>query len=184
MFNLDAAVTHAINAAAGRSPLIDSIMVGVSTAAVPLLIAIVALQWWGPRTSRERDRHTIVAAGLTFGLGLLLNQLVLLFIQRPRPYSEGITHLLIAPSTDPSFPSDHATASFAIAAAFLLNGAPRRGVCFALAALLVSYSRVFIGTHYVSDVAGGWLTAFLAAVAVTVAYRRGTSLDSFLVKLL
>ena len=184
MFGLDAAVTHAINAASGRSPFLDWLMVGVSTAAVPLLIAVVALQWWVPRLRRERDRHTIAVAGLTFSLGLLLNQLVLLFVQRPRPYTVGITHLLSAPSSDPSFPSDHATASFAIAAAFLLNGAFRRGAWFALAALLVSFSRVFIGTHYVSDVAGGWLTALLAAIAVTISYRRGTRLDSFVVKLL
>lgn len=92
MISLDGTFTHAINALAGRSSLLDWVMVSVSQAAVPLLIAVVALQWWGSRSRREQDRHVIVAAGLTFSLGLLLNQLVLLFVQRPRPYTAGITH--------------------------------------------------------------------------------------------
>src|SRR5262249_1926564 len=44
------------------------------------------------------------------------------FVHRLRPYDAGVTHLLIAPSHDPSFPSDHSTAVFSIAFAYLLPG--------------------------------------------------------------
>ncbi|MDH8190437.1 undecaprenyl-diphosphate phosphatase, partial [Klebsiella pneumoniae] len=73
-------------------------------------------------------------------LGLALNQLILLLVHRMRPYDGGVTHLLTAPSADPSFPSDHATASFAIAAAFLLHGMWRAGLGFLAAAALVMFS--------------------------------------------
>lgn len=66
-------------------------------------------------------RHVLVATGLSPLLGLALNQLILLVVHRMQPYDGGVTHLLIARSADFSFPSDHATAVFAIAAAFLLQ---------------------------------------------------------------
>ncbi len=82
----------------------------------------------------------LVASGLSFLLGLAINQVILLLVHRIRPYDAGISHLLIAPSADPSFPSDHATATFAIAAAFLLHGMRRVGFWFLAAALLVTVS--------------------------------------------
>ena len=106
------------------------------------------------------------------------------FVQRQRPYNAGLTHLLIAKSTDPSFPSDHATASAAIAFAFLLHGMRREGLWFSVAALVVMISRVYIGTHYVSDVFGGALTALVAAALVRLLYREGTSVDRVITRIL
>ena len=119
----------------------------------------------------------LLAAGLSFLLGLALNQLILLFVQRLRPYATGVTHLLIAKSTDPSFPSDHATASAAIAFAFMLHGMRRQGLYFLAAALVVMVSRIYIGTHYASDVLGGAVTAFVAAALVRAFFREGTAVD-------
>ena len=176
MNKIDVAATQTINQLAGRSSPFDSLMVEVSTIAVPLLILAVALQWWR-RRDQTHVRHVLVAAGLSFLLGLALNQVILLFLQRQRPYDAGVTHLLIAKSTDPSFPSDHATASAAIALAFLLHGMRREGLWFLAASILVMISRVYIGTHYVSDVLGGVLTALAAAAAVRVLYVEGTPVD-------
>ena len=113
-------------------------------------------------------------------LGLALNQFILLLVDRERPYVSGLTNLLIAPSADPSFPSDHATAAFAIAAAFLLHGLWRRGWGFLAAAALVAVSRVYVGTHYVGDVAGGAATGLTAAAIVRAAYARNTRADRFI----
>src|SRR3546814_11007049 len=78
-----------------------------------------------------------------------LNQLILLLVNRVRPYDVGVSHLLIGPSADPSFPSDHATATIAIAAAFFVHRAWRPAAGYFAAALLIMLSRVYIGTHYV-----------------------------------
>jgi undecaprenyl-diphosphatase len=176
MQQLDATITHAINGLAGYSPAVDFLMIWVSTIGIPLLVLAVAVQWWR-RSDRLHTRHVLIAAGLSFLVGLALNQLILLLVHRLRPYDGGVTHLLIAPSTDPSFPSDHATAGFAIAAAFLLHGMRRAGLGFLAAAVLVAFSRVYLGTHYAGDVLGGAATGIVAAIIIRAAYQENTRLD-------
>lgn len=183
MYQLDVAITQAINGFAGRSSTIDFVMIWVSAIGIPILVAAVVVQWWRQH-DRRHLRHVLVSAGLSFIVGLAINQLVLLFVHRPRPYDAGLTHLLIARSADPSFPSDHATASFAIAAAFLGHGMKRTGFCFLAAALLVMVSRVFVGIHYISDVAGGAVTGLVGALIVFGLYHEGTRVDRALTSIL
>ncbi len=176
MTALDAALTTWINGWAEHVAAADVFMTWMSALGIPVLILAVAVQWWLPRPDRSR-RHVFVAAGLSFLLGLGLNQVVLLFVQRLRPYDVGVSHLLVGQSADFSFPSDHATASMAIAAAFLMHGLKRQGLAFLAAAVLLAVSRIYIGTHFLGDVLGGAITGVAAAAAVSTAYREGTRAD-------
>lgn len=175
---MDQAVTQWINSFAGSNALLDMVMVAATRAGVPLLVALVAAQWWS-KIDRTHVRHSCIAAGLSFSIGLGLNQIILLFVHRIRPYDAGVSHLIISRSTDWSFPSDHATASIAIVAAFALHGLPRRTLLFGLLALLICWSRIFVGTHYLTDVLGGGLTGVVAALLVRVFYPKGSRLDRF-----
>jgi undecaprenyl-diphosphatase len=101
-------------------------------------------------------RHGVIAAGFSALLALGLAQIVADWVARPRPYVTHAhdAHLFIAQSHDPSFPSDHATAAFAIAVALLLRH--RKAGLLALAlAVMVSVGRVAVGTHYPGDVLAG-----------------------------
>jgi undecaprenyl-diphosphatase len=180
---MDDAMTGWINAAAGKSAFLDSIMMAVTQVGVPAMVLLVALQWWA-RDSRYHIRHAALSAGLSFLLGLAINQFILLFVHRVRPYDAGVTHLQIAPSADWSFPSDHATAAFAIVAAFALQRLPRRALGFLLLALLVGWSRIYVGTHYLTDVLGGALTGVLGAVLVRALYRENSRLDQMATRIL
>lgn len=180
---MDRAVTQWINAWAGSSSLLDTLMIAVTQIGVPLLVLFVFLQWWC-RNERQHVRHTCIAAGLSFLVGLGVNQIILLFVHRVRPYDAGVSHLIISHSSDWSFPSDHATAAFAIAAAFLLHGLGWRGFAFLAGALLLCVSRIYVGTHYLTDVLGGAVTGILAAAAVRGLYWEGTRLDLLITQIL
>jgi undecaprenyl-diphosphatase len=180
---MDIQITRWINGLAGHLPLSDTLVIWITQFGVPLIVALVALQWWA-RSNRPHIRYTAICAGLSFLLGLGINQLVLLLIHRARPYDTGVSHLLIPPSVDWSFPSDHATAVAAIAMAFVLARLPRHALAFAALALLVGISRVYVGTHYASDVLGGAAIGILAAVLVPMFYREDTRLNAFTVKIL
>lgn len=148
-----------------------------------VLVAVVVAQWWS-RRDRAHVRHAALASGLSFFLGLALNQLILVFVHRVRPYAAGVTHLIVAPSADPSFPSDHATATLAIATAFLVHRLKGRGLAFLAVAALICVSRVYVGTHYVTDVLGGASTGVLAALLVRSLYWEGTRADRAITSLL
>jgi undecaprenyl-diphosphatase len=66
---------------------------------------------------------------------------------------------------DGSFPSGHATASFACAT-MLAFSAPRAAPAFFLLAAAIAWSRVYVGVHYPLDVLGGAVLGVLVAIAL------------------
>jgi len=180
---MDQSIIQWLNSFAGSNGILDRIMIVSSEFGVPTLIILVGLQWWSKR-ERLSIRHTCVAAGLSFVIALGLNQIILLFVHRVRPYDAGLTHLIVSRSGDWSFPSDHATASLTIATAFLFHRVWRRAFILLAGALLICVSRVYIGTHYASDVLGGAVTGIAAAVFVSPLYWEGTWADRFITGLL
>ena len=66
---------------------------------------------------------------------------------------------------DGSFPSGHATVSFACAT-LLAFYAPRAAPAFFLLAAAIAWSRVYVGVHYPLDVLGGAVLGVLIAIAL------------------
>jgi undecaprenyl-diphosphatase len=115
---------------------------------------------------RSRNgRHGVVAAGFSVLLALAVAHLITELWARPRPYEAhpGDSHLFIPGSHDPSFPSDHATAAFAIGVALLLRHRKAGWIALAMASVL-AVARVAVGTHYPGDVVGGALIGAIAAL--------------------
>jgi undecaprenyl-diphosphatase len=134
-----------------------------------LFVVLLAALFLGTGTWRSLSgRRGVAAAGFSAALGLVAAQVVGHLWERPRPYEAhpGASHVLgVTPSPDPSFPSDHATAAYAIAVAILLRHTKAGLLALALATL-VAVSRVTVGVHYPSDVAGGAVLGTLAALAL------------------
>lgn len=120
-------------------------------------VATVAL-WLLARPGGDRKWKLAASSGLAAaGLALLVNQLIAKIWHRPRPFaSHPSAHVWGSRSHDPSFPSDHASASFAIAFAVIAYDR-LAGALFLVAAVVISVGRVFIGAHYPADVAAGLL---------------------------
>ncbi|MGI8512586.1 MAG: phosphatase PAP2 family protein [Solirubrobacteraceae bacterium] len=141
---------------------------------VLFLLLLAALFFARGKWHSRNGRHGVAAAGFSALLALGAAQLIGTLWDRPRPYEAhpGDAHLLLSPSPDPSFPSDHATAAYAIAFAILLRH--RKGGIVALAlATLVAVSRVALGTHYPTDVLGGAALGALAALLLWIPPVRG-----------
>jgi membrane-associated phospholipid phosphatase len=98
---------------------------------------------------RSRWLGTAVLAPAAIGV----NFAVKLAVRRRRPKLDGLPPLGGAP-TSLSFPSAHATASFASAAA-MSRIAPRRAPLLYSGAALIGLTRPYLGMHYPSDVVVG-----------------------------
>jgi membrane-associated phospholipid phosphatase len=100
-----------------------------------------------------------------FAIGL--NYAIKLAVRRPRPVLEGLPPLGGAPSSL-SFPSAHATSSFAVATAMVRVDPAMAGafvVAFALA-----LGRPYLGMHYPSDVLAGALLGVVLGLIVPLSF--------------
>jgi undecaprenyl-diphosphatase len=112
----------------------------------------LALGAAGGAADRARRERWWRGAGVVAG-AYALNTALKLAIGRRRPALEDLPALAGTP-TGLSFPSAHATTSFAAARAYrgLVPGGPLYAIAGALA-----LSRVYLGVHFPSDVAAGAL---------------------------
>lgn len=172
---MDWSVLHALNDFLFRHDAVEDPLLFYVNASEALFVATLAIIFLLAHGARYASwRRTVVAAGLSAGVALALGKVISDLVDRARPFvadSHGV-HLFSHHAADPGFPSDHATAAFAIAVAIVLR---KRGWgIFALvAATVLSIGRVAIGVHYPSDVlAGAALGAAVAVLLWTAPARR------------
>ncbi len=98
-----------------------------------------------------RHRRRWARATTCVGGAYLVSTSIKLAVGRRRPVIEDLPHLMATP-TGLSFPSSHATSSFAAARAF---GRLLPSPLLYAAAAAMGLSRLYLGVHYPSDVAAG-----------------------------
>jgi undecaprenyl-diphosphatase len=187
--SMDYTLYTTINGLSGAS-LPDRILTFLAQDLPAIIVVLVAVTFLIPWARRRTQRRSgAVLATASAGLSLLLNQPLAHLVERTRPYlaHPAHAHLLIARSHDPSFPSDHATGAFALAFAIWLYDRTVGTILLVLAAIL-SFARVYVGTHYPGDVLAGALIGVAVAFVLyllkptrrpieTIARRCGTLWD-------
>jgi undecaprenyl-diphosphatase len=105
----------------------------------------------------------MIWAPIAAAIALLVNQPIVHAVAEKRPFAVmPHTLTLIHHAADPGFPSDHATASGALAIGIVL--AHRKwGIAALILAALVAFSRVYVGVHYPVDVLAGLVLGGLVA---------------------
>lgn len=164
---MDYRVYHAVNAFVLAHAWLGHLAAVGETVAVPLFAVATCGLWLLDRPRCPRKWKLASASALaSAGLALLVARVIGEIWTRQRPFAaHPSAHVWGGRSHDASFPSDHASAAFAIAFTILLFD-QAVGTIFVAAAAVVAAGRVVVGAHYPSDVLGGMLVAFGSALFV------------------
>lgn len=131
-------------------------------------LAVGGLGWKLDRRRRGQWSHALAAVAGTYALNTALKAIV----GRARPQLEDLPPLTATP-TQLSFPSSHASTSFAAARAYARLGLPAPAL-YSLAVALCA-SRLYLGVHYPSDVLAGAVLGDRVSWAYPHLHARGDS---------
>lgn len=128
-----------------------------------ILIVVFALMWllkgW------RRSLGLVIVAGAGWVTCLVVKYAVHL----PRPALDDVPHQLIKEASTLSYPSGHVAFVAALGAALFMVVSARGArvaiaIVFAVLAVVVAASRLYVGVHYLTDTAGGVLNGIAGAL--------------------
>lgn len=171
LVRVDQALYHLLQSL--RNPVTDELMTGLSElgdAVVVSTVVILGAVWFAARQLWSVLGYWLAAA--VFGLLAVMVFKFTLQVPRPIPLYTGVDAF--------SFPSGHATLGMVVygfAAVLSAEGLPPRWRVFPYiaAALLISgiaLSRLYLGAHWLSDVAGGLALGLAWIALLTIARKR------------
>lgn len=161
-----------LNDQAGWGDWTDYVAWGMAVYGLGFLALCLAVRWFfpgaraGTRGQVRRERHTVLLAVVAAVLAVGLAQVPHLFSYRARPYVTvpGVFNLIGVPPSY-SFPSIHAATAFTMAT---VMGWESRlwGWLTWPAAMATTWSRVFAGVHFPTDILAALVLGFLMGWAL------------------
>ena len=162
---LDIQLLYFLNGLAGKSEIIDDVIVFLASyLAYLFIIAFILFLYF----SRYSIKEKLIIFLTTFSSAIItrfgIAEIIRFFYHRPRPFLVHNLHPLLS-SNSWSFPSGHAIFFFAMATAIYLYN-KKWGLGFFFAALLITTARVTAGVHYPSDILGGMIIGTITAYMI------------------
>jgi len=164
---IDRAATSA--AIANRTALLNEVAVNVTALGSAPVVALIAVLAAAYSFAVRRPRVVLALLGTPLAFGV--NEGIKLLMRQTRPMEA-----IVALPPSYGFPSGHSVASsvlFLTLALVAASQSPNPGVRRLLVsagiviALLVAWSRVYLGVHYLTDVIGGVLLGAAGALAAS-----------------
>jgi undecaprenyl-diphosphatase len=129
-----------------------------------VIAAVLAVWWRRPPIFLQVAIADLAGQLISYGLKQWIGRV------RPNDVYASPKPLVHAPH-DGSFPSGHATVSFACATVLAFY-APRAAPAFFVLAAAIAWSRVYVGVHYPLDVLGGAVLGVAIALVLRFLARR------------
>lgn len=159
---------------AHAQPWLDRLMLTLTYGGDWRFLLLVTLACVAYLLLRQQRKRAALLLGLAFGLSYLGNFLLKSIFQRQRP---ALWDVFARPSSY-SFPSGHAMSAmmvYGIAAFLFAQLYPQqRRVWLGGAAgwiLLIGFSRIYLGVHWLSDVVAGFTVGFVFVYALVRWYK-------------
>lgn len=162
-----------------RSPFFDRFWPFIThlgdAGAIWIILTLVLLM-------HPRTRRLGLASGIALLCSMVFTNLILKnLVARTRPFYLVDIELLIKAPGDHSFPSGHATSSFAVAFVFWKErtriGRIEIYRIYMVLASLIAFSRLYLYVHYPTDVLAGVLMGYLCS---WIAFKTGPLLMGWL----
>jgi len=129
---------------------------------IPLLIIVLWL--WGKPNQVSAQRQLIAKSVISLGFGLLVSFMIGMLLPHERPFVDGFGYTFLSHAPSSSFPSNHGTAIFSFALAFLCWHRLWSGLTLMVIGLAIAWSRVYLGVHWPVDMLGAVLVSMLACL--------------------
>lgn len=163
-------LADAINDLSGHSAFLDDLAKLAASALIVVVFALFGLRML--LVVRDRDWIRLLQVGATLGLAFVLGLLAAQVYSEQRPFTtHHDIHQLISHAAGQSFPSDHATAAFAIGFAMLVFVSRAWGLVLLALAVVIGLARVYVGLYYPGDILGSLVVVLVAVGIVLLATR-------------
>lgn len=154
-----------INGWAGKSHLLDNIMIFCASYLVYIIFLIAAVIM--ADCAHRRAWKPVIYFFMTLAITFILSQLASMLNFDHRPFMDYNLTQLVAHASGKSFPSDHTTVTAGIAFGLLFfTRFKKLGWIVLVVAALIGFARVFVGIHYPLDILGGLVTGLVGGLAV------------------
>ena len=170
MMNIDLFLTQFINQFAGKSACLDDTAIFFGKYFEYFLLFFLLL--FLAKSFKKYWPMVVQAFSAAILSRFVITNIIRWLFPRPRPFVELHFNPLINQNpAEASFPSGHAAFYFAVSI-IIYSYNKKAGFLFFLASFLISFSRIFCGLHWPSDILGGAVIGIISGIIILKLFHK------------